>query len=239
MIAHEPKAGYEELRSAGSESARQCRVMPAGHDACSKKHVQELWEAIAARARGEEGRWLADNMRLIRTAVREVRVSRRSFRQYPSVVDGSGGGQARAYVVARQYLGEAENHFSEEGLTAFLNGYQEIARLEMGELWALKPAIQLVLLERIALGRSGSFKTIVESLRHVGEAAWKDLFRSRERGGPDSRGRSGGSLCRHGLREPRCVSESNRGTCETLRLPGARGSRDGCRAGGSGGRRRL
>jgi cyclic beta-1,2-glucan synthetase len=51
----------------------------------------------------------------------------------------------------------------------------------MGELWALKPALQLLLIERISASVTApavSLATLVTSLRNVGESEWKELFES-------------------------------------------------------------
>ena len=54
------------------------------------------------------------------------------------------------YAVAKAYLGAAFDFFSQDGLAAFLTGFQEIHEMRMGDLWALKPALQSLLIERIA-----------------------------------------------------------------------------------------
>src|SRR4051812_3494926 len=92
----------------------------------------------------------ADHVRLIRTAVKETRGLYRSLREYPHVADGSDEVTVRAVAVAAAYLCAADNVFHEDGLAAFVNGYQEITELQMGELWALKPALQYALLTQIA-----------------------------------------------------------------------------------------
>ena len=70
---------------------------------------------------------------------------------------------------------------TEDGLTAFLRAFQELHVLEMAELWALKPALQMLLLERIAPAAetSGvSLPVLLTSLRVVGDCQWKELFES-------------------------------------------------------------
>jgi hypothetical protein len=123
--------------------------------------------------RGE--RAVLENLRLIRTAAKEVRDFDRGLRRHPGVADASGRIVPRAYAVSREYLDAVNECFSEATLTEFLSGYQEIAELEMGELWALRPALQFVLLERLIEG-GGKSEPRVESLRLVAEAPWKHLF---------------------------------------------------------------
>lgn len=79
-------------------------------------------------------------------------------------------------MLAHEYLSAVDDHFGEESLLAFLNGYQEASELDMGEIWALKPALQAVLLERLASQPPEKWPVLVTSLRLIGEAAWKNLF---------------------------------------------------------------
>ena len=89
---------------------------------------------------------------------------------------------APASVFRRPGLpGNGFDFVTEEGIAAFLRGFQEIQVLEMAELWALKPALQLTLLERIgpAASTAGvSLPVLLASLRLVGECQWKELFES-------------------------------------------------------------
>jgi hypothetical protein len=76
-------------------------------------------------------------------------------------------------------LDSAVGRFSEETLIAFVAGFQEVHELEMGELWALKPALQFTLLERIVSAATGDGSTLPElitSLRRVADADWKVIF---------------------------------------------------------------
>jgi hypothetical protein len=118
---------------------------------------------------------LYDNRRLIRTAEREIRLFSRDLRHFPLVHDAAGKERARVVAVAREYLDSAGNRFSEESCAAFLDGFQDVAVLEMGELWALKPALQCELLERLGMS-SESWPDLLHSLRQLGDIPWKDLF---------------------------------------------------------------
>ncbi len=182
MIAQEKReeAGSEP-RAAGTAAARACRIADQVGASMPAHNGRDLQKRIAAAANGasdERRRWLLDNMRLIRAAARETRGIGRALREEASVIDAAGVIRPRAYAVACQYLDSTGGRFSEETLAAFLEGYQETAELSMSEIWALKPALQLALLERIASRGPDSWETLVTSLRHAGEAQWKDLFES-------------------------------------------------------------
>ena len=118
---------------------------------------------------------LYDNLRLIRTAEKETRGFARGLRHFPLVHDPAGMDCARIVAIARGYLDCVENRFTEETCAAFLEAFQDEAVLEMGEVWALKPALQCELLQRLAASPS-SWPELLLSLRQVGDIAWKELF---------------------------------------------------------------
>ena len=127
------------------------------------------------------GKWLLENYRLVRTAQKEIRPLPPSCREYrTAAIEGSSERLPLPYVVAQAYLGAGFDFVTEDGLTAFLRGFQEIHVLEMAELWALKPALQLLLLERIgpAASRRRIAARLLTSLRVVGDCQWKELFES-------------------------------------------------------------
>jgi cyclic beta-1,2-glucan synthetase len=130
---------------------------------------------VSQSAPHETVQLLCDNLRLIRTAEREVREFLVGLRDFPLVCDAAGAESVRVVAIARAYLDHVQNCFTEENCAAFLDGFQDIATLEIGELWALRPAIQCELLDRLA-SSPASWPVILLSLRQVGDIAWKDLF---------------------------------------------------------------
>jgi cyclic beta-1,2-glucan synthetase len=129
---------------------------------------------LAQDATRENVRLLNENLRLIRTAEKDLGEPSEAL-QLPLVRDPAGNDSLRVSVIARAYLDHVQNRFDEESCAAFVEGFQEVAILEMSEIWALKPALQRQMLERLAAG-SASWPALLTSLRHVGELDWKDLF---------------------------------------------------------------
>ncbi len=75
--------------------------------------------------------------------------------------------------------------FSEKSLIAYVQAFQQSTALKMIELWALVPALKLVLLEEIAARGSkvtadpeGSYGVgvCVRSLRDISQTAWKEVL---------------------------------------------------------------
>ncbi|HMC58470.1 MAG TPA: glycosyltransferase family 2 protein, partial [Candidatus Solibacter sp.] len=79
-------------------------------------------------------------------------------------------------MLARGYLETADQDFSEPEIAAFLEGYQETTQFDMDELWALKPALQLELIDRLTAAEPDEWPVLVNSLRRLSETPWKELF---------------------------------------------------------------
>ncbi|HVX65870.1 MAG TPA: hypothetical protein VHA11_04665, partial [Bryobacteraceae bacterium] len=140
------------LLEGGIQAARAVRVVrERSHIRTIGQRPASLKRAIAESARGsrESQRWYTDNYRLIRTALAEITDLARSLREFPQV-SGPRGEHPRVYVLAQDYFAAAQDRFGEEEFVRFVEGYQRVVELHMGEIWALKPALQLVLLERLA-----------------------------------------------------------------------------------------
>jgi cyclic beta-1,2-glucan synthetase len=177
------------LRNAGRQIAKSLAFAPSSRPACAalKRKSKAAARAIDTvfhqkELHGPDARWLVDNYRLIVTAQKETRELSSSFTAFRAArLEPAGESEPLPYAIAKGYLGAALDFFSPDGLISFLQGFQEVQTINMGELWALKPALQFVLIERIALAtrESGlSLAVLVTSLRAIGESEWKDLFES-------------------------------------------------------------
>ena len=124
----------------------------------------------------ENAAWVLDNARLLQAAEKETRDFSFGLDQFPAAVDASGAETPRVVLLAREYLEAAGNRYREEDLSAFIQGFQDIAELTMGELWGLKPALQRELLERLMNAQPSGWAVLVTSLRVVSDTLWKDFF---------------------------------------------------------------
>jgi len=142
----------------------------------------------------EDRGWVMDNIRLLQTVLQEVLQTRHSFTEQPHVRSQDGRVVARSQVIADAFLRAVDFSFETEALAAYLSAWLEHQRLEMGELWALKPALQVCILEKLAGmiapfldypalsfrlayadGRIG-IRGLITALRNIGETDWKHLF---------------------------------------------------------------
>ncbi|HEY2017926.1 MAG TPA: hypothetical protein VGH38_30690, partial [Bryobacteraceae bacterium] len=112
---------------------------------------------------------------MLRTAEKHALEFAAGLRQFP-VSAGPSGEISRVCLIARTYLDCVQLSFDEDSLARFLDGFQEVATLEMGEIWGLKPALESEILSRLENSADSQWPELVTSLRHIGEMAWKDLF---------------------------------------------------------------
>jgi hypothetical protein len=177
LEAEAPGEGLE-LRAAGRDLAQSIRsLQPHGRSGPRPRPGQAQQILAGAAAASEQlRRWALDNARLLRTAEKEALEFAVGLRRFP-VAELDSESVPRVSLLARAYLDRVCSQFDEAGCAAFLDGFQEIATLEMGELWALKPALQREILRRME-GQPSEWPALITSLRRIGETAWKDLFES-------------------------------------------------------------
>lgn len=133
----------------------------------------------------DDFRWVYDNTRLISSESENTLEAFEQLKKIPDVRTPSGEIIPRVAAVAHGFLAASQDRYSEESLTVYLAAFQQVTPLRMRELWALVPALKLVLLEKIAdqapqllrkrdtlLGTGAC----VRSLRELSETSWKDVL---------------------------------------------------------------
>ena len=176
-----PDAGQQLWHEAGAALGHAHRdTRPRGRTRTAppnrRRRVQELIGRAAADFHRENAAWVLDNFRLILGTEKEVREFALGMRELRVVRDPSGAETPLVCLLARRYLEAGGYGFNEQELTAFLEGYQETADLEIGEIWALKPALQLELVDRLTEAGASEWPVLVTGLRRIGDTVWKDLF---------------------------------------------------------------
>ena len=167
------EAGAALGREYGDARRRVSRREPPPN---RRQRVQELIARAVGERDKENAAWVVDNFRLIFGAEKEVREFTQSLRDYPVMADAQGHETPRVCVVARGYLLTGAYSFNETDLTAFIDGYQSAAELSMKEVWALKPALELALIDRLTECAPREWPALVSSLRKIGDTLWRDLF---------------------------------------------------------------
>ena len=95
--------------------------------------------------------WFLDNFHLISSQIVEIRenLPRRYYRELPALVTRDHFGDARVYAIAVELLRYSDSRLDYSQLTLFLNSYQRVAPLSIGELWAWPSMLKLALIENL------------------------------------------------------------------------------------------
>lgn len=95
--------------------------------------------------------WFLDNFHLISSELVEVRehLPRRYNRELPALSTRGHEGEARIYAMAVALLRHTDSRLDLPQLALFLNSYQRVAPLTLGELWAWPSMLKLALIENL------------------------------------------------------------------------------------------
>ncbi|WP_165228403.1 GH36-type glycosyl hydrolase domain-containing protein [Aquisphaera insulae] len=100
---------------------------------------------------GIDADWLADNFPIVDEVLREIRLD--MPRGYDAVLPKIGvpplAGYPRVYAVALALVAHTDSELDENRITRFVQAFQEVAPLTIGELWALPTMCRLVLIENL------------------------------------------------------------------------------------------
>jgi cyclic beta-1,2-glucan synthetase len=95
--------------------------------------------------------WFLDNYHLISSEIVEIRehLPRQFYKQLPALATREKAGDARIYAIAVELLRHSDSRLDGPQLTQFLNSYQRVAPLTIGELWAWPLMLKLALIENL------------------------------------------------------------------------------------------
>jgi cyclic beta-1,2-glucan synthetase len=109
--------------------------------------------------------WLLDNFHIVDEQVRDIKndLPPGFYRMLPKLSDGPLQGYPRVFGVAWALVAHTDSAFDIEKLTRFVEAYQSVQPLTIGELWALAITLRI---------------TLVENLRRLSEAIVEKLSAS-------------------------------------------------------------
>jgi cyclic beta-1,2-glucan synthetase len=116
--------------------------------------------------------WLLDNFHLVEAQLQQIRegVPQRYYAQLPKLSAQPLQGLPRVYGIAWAYVAHTDSVLDQTLFTAFLDAYQDVAELTIGELWALPTTLRVVLLENLRRVAQGIAQSKVA--REVAHAVW-------------------------------------------------------------------
>lgn len=95
--------------------------------------------------------WLLDNFYLIEEQIRTTRrhLPKNYSKELPRLTSGPDAGCPRVYKIALEIISHGDGHLDLENLCHFVEAYQDVATLTLGELWAVPIMLRLALIENL------------------------------------------------------------------------------------------
>jgi cyclic beta-1,2-glucan synthetase len=112
----------------------------------------EICDAVASgKTVTPAAEWLIDNYHLIEEQIRQTRADLPEgfYRQLPKLAEGPLAGHPRIFGLVWAHVAHSDSRFDPASLTDFVNTYQEVQILTIGELWAVAISLRLILIENL------------------------------------------------------------------------------------------
>ncbi|MDB5754509.1 MAG: cyclic beta 1-2 glucan synthetase, partial [Massilia sp.] len=112
----------------------------------------ELTAAIkAGRQTTPASEWLLDNFYLIEEQIRTARrhLPKDYSKQLPRLSNEEAEGNPRVYQIALEIISHGDGRVDPESLARFVDAYQDLAPLKLGELWAIPIMLRIALIENL------------------------------------------------------------------------------------------
>lgn len=116
----------------------------------------ESYRALALAIRGEKAitpaaEWLVDNFHIVDEQLREIidDLPPGYYRQLPKLASSHLQNYPRVFGVAWAFVAHTDSRFDPETLRRFVEAYQRVQPLTIGELWAVAISLRVVLVENL------------------------------------------------------------------------------------------
>ncbi|PWF47634.1 cyclic beta 1-2 glucan synthetase [Massilia glaciei] len=116
------------------------------------KTCSELTAAIkAGRQITPASEWLLDNFYLIEEQIRTARrhLPKNYSKELPRLSNADAEGIPRVYQIALEIISHGDGRVDPESLSRFVEAYQNVAALKLGELWAIPIMLRIALIENL------------------------------------------------------------------------------------------
>ena len=113
---------------------------------------QDLTAGIkAGRQVTPASEWLLDNFYLIEEQIRTAKrhLPRDYSKELPRLAKGPAEGRPRVYQIALEIISHGDGRVDPESLHRFVDAYQDLVTLTLGELWAIPIMLRLALIENL------------------------------------------------------------------------------------------
>ncbi|MGB0129666.1 MAG: cyclic beta 1-2 glucan synthetase, partial [Rhodocyclaceae bacterium] len=112
----------------------------------------QLAAAVTAKRRiTPAGEWLLDNFYLIEQQISTAKrhLPKGYSRELPRLAHGPSAGCPRVYDIALETVSHGDGRVDTESLTRFVDAYQTVTALKLGELWAIPIMLRLAVIENL------------------------------------------------------------------------------------------
>ena len=113
---------------------------------------RDIADTVAAgRVITPAAEWLLDNYHLVEEQIREIRedLPPSYYRLLPKLAEGPLLGYPRVFGLAWAFVAHTDSRFEPEALRRFVQAYQLVQPLTIGELWAVAITLRIVLVENL------------------------------------------------------------------------------------------
>src|SRR4029077_19447212 len=95
--------------------------------------------------------WLLDNFHLVTSEIRDIHLHLPGayYRQLPTLASREQASHTRIYAMAVELVRHSDSRIDRQQLAVFVNSYQRVAPLTIGELWAWPSMLKLALIENL------------------------------------------------------------------------------------------
>jgi cyclic beta-1,2-glucan synthetase len=142
------------------------------------RHITEI--ATDKAALTPDAEWLLDNFYIVEEVLRAIRhdLPRSYYRELPKLTEGPLAGYPRVYALALALMAHTDSTLDEAHITRFIQAFQSVVPLTIGELWAVPAILRLGLVENLARLAEQMLRTWREQRR---AAAWVAAILGRQR----------------------------------------------------------
>jgi cyclic beta-1,2-glucan synthetase len=120
------------------------------------RKLVQTYDALAESIRREHvispaAEWLVDNFHIVEEQVREIRedLPRSYYYELPKLGEGPFKGYPRIYALSVALIAHTDSYLDSETLRRFINAYQAVSPLSIGELWAVPIFLRVALVENL------------------------------------------------------------------------------------------
>ncbi|HTT98999.1 MAG TPA: glucoamylase family protein [Rhizomicrobium sp.] len=138
----------------GRRKSKGRPIAPRLHD--NSKVLRETYRAIVVAARAGQpvspaAEWLLDNFHVVDEQIRDIEndLPPGFYRLLPKLAEGPLAGYPRVFGIAWAVIAHSDSAFEIEKLTRFVDAYQRVQPLTIGELWALAITLRITLVENL------------------------------------------------------------------------------------------